>query len=99
MLKKHVYFRNKQGLSIFKLLGKGHWGGRCHRGRGRIWRRYLLRVWIAHHWICQESELEAAAVLLRHPWIRPVRGDGSVLSYDGFPSAVRLLIYLLSPQP
>merc|ERR1712203_197843 len=34
---------------------------------------------------------EAAAVLLRHSWLRPLRGHGTLLSYDGFPPALRLL--------
>merc|ERR1712107_813710 len=32
-----------------------------------------------------------AALLLRHSWLRPLRGHGTVLSYDGLPAALRLL--------
>merc|ERR1712192_380247 len=39
----------------------------------------------------QEPLPEAAAVLLRHSWLCPLRGHGTLLSYDGFPPFVRLL--------
>ena len=39
----------------------------------------------------QEPLPEAAAVLLRHSWLCPLRGHGTLLSYDGFPPALRLL--------
>merc|ERR1712117_493139 len=54
----------------------------CHRRccRVRSWNR--LRLWLPHHRICQEPLPEAAAVL---------RGHGTLLSYDGFPPALRLL--------
>merc|ERR1711936_1356928 len=71
--------------------------GRCpqpaprHRRccRVRSWNR--LRLWLPHHRICQEPLPEAAAVLLRHSWLRSLRGHGTLLSYDGFPHALRLL--------
>merc|ERR1712038_1812206 len=54
----------------------------CHRRccRVRSWNR--LRLWLPHHRIRQEPLPEAAAVL---------RGHGTLLSYDGFPPALRLL--------
>merc|ERR1712186_59572 len=54
----------------------------CHRRccRVRSWNR--LRLWLPHHRIRQEPLPEAAAVLLGH---------GTLLSYDGFPPAPRLL--------
>merc|ERR1712130_735135 len=50
----------------------------------------------AHKSVCSrvssESALpEAAAVLLCHSWLCPLRGHGTFLSYDGFPPALRLL--------
>merc|ERR1711918_134270 len=68
-----------------------HRSRRCHRRccRVRSWNR--LRLWLPHHRICQEPLPEAAAVLLRHSWLRPLRGHGTLLSYDGFPPALRLL--------
>ena len=39
----------------------------------------------------KEPELEAAAVLLRYPWVRPVRGYGTLLPHDGLPPSLRLL--------
>ena len=39
----------------------------------------------------QEPEPEAAAVLLRHPGLRPVRGHGALLPHDGLPPPLRLL--------
>merc|ERR1712045_799929 len=53
----------------------------CHRPPRRL----------PHHRICQEPLPEAAAVLLRHSWLRPLRGHGTLLSYDGLPPALRLL--------
>merc|ERR1712241_820161 len=68
-----------------------HWSRRCHRRccRVRSWNR--LRLWFPHHRIRQEPLPEAAAVLLRHSWLCPLRGHGTLLSYDGFPPALRLL--------
>merc|ERR1711900_61496 len=68
-----------------------HRSRRCHRRccRVRSWNR--LRLWLPHHRICREPLPEAAAVLLRHSWLRPLRGHGTLLSYDGFPPALRLL--------
>merc|ERR1711862_994901 len=39
----------------------------------------------------QEPLPQAAAFLLRYPWIHSVRGYGSVLFDDGLPSALRFL--------
>ena len=39
----------------------------------------------------QEPKPEAAAVLLRHPGIRPLRGHGPLLPHDGLPSPLRIL--------
>merc|ERR1712172_410721 len=50
-----------------------------------------LRLRLPHHRIRQEPLPEAAAVLLRHSWLCPLRGHGTLLSYDGFPPFVRLL--------
>merc|ERR1712121_29441 len=63
----------------------------CHRRccRVRSWNR--LRLWLPHHRIRQEPLPEAAAVLLRHSWLRSLRGHGTLLSYDGLPPALRLL--------
>merc|ERR1711981_966591 len=63
----------------------------CHRRRCRVrsWNR--LRLWLPHHRIRQEPLPEAAAVLLRHSWLCSLRGQGTLLSYDGFPPALRLL--------
>merc|ERR1712055_3289 len=68
-----------------------HRSRRCHRRcrRVRSWNR--LRLWLPHHRIRQEPLPEAAAVLLRHSWLCPLRGHGTLLSYDGFPPALRLL--------
>merc|ERR1711936_1173309 len=53
--------------------------------------RPQVRLWLPHHRIRQEPLPEAAAVLLRHSWLRSLRGHGTLLSYDGFPPALRLL--------
>merc|ERR1712121_112934 len=68
-----------------------HRSRRCHRRccRVRSWNR--LRLWLPHHRIRQEPLAEAAAVLLRHSWLCSLRGHGTLLSYDGFPPALRLL--------
>lgn len=58
----------------------------------RCWYRISIRF--PHHWLCQKPIVETAAVLLCHLGFRPVWGYGSVLSYDGFPAAVRLLSVL-----
>merc|ERR1711971_1464029 len=55
----------------------------------RSW--YWICVRIPHHWLRQEPLPQAAAFLLRYPWIRFVRGHGSVLFDDGLPSALRFL--------
>ena len=64
---------------------------RRHRrlGRLRSWNR--LRVRLPHHRLRAQPVSEAAALLVRHPGIRPVRGHGSVLFDDGVPAAVRVL--------
>merc|ERR1711971_332795 len=59
----------------------------CRRVRSWNW----LRLRLPHHRIRQEPLPEAAAVLLRHSWLCPLRGHGTLLSYDGFPPFVRLL--------
>merc|ERR1711890_13214 len=55
----------------------------------RSW--YWLSVRLAHHWLCQEPQPQAATLLLCHSWIRPVRGHGSVLFDDGVPAVVCIL--------
>merc|ERR1712000_355419 len=54
----------------------------CHRRCCRVRSWNWLRLWFPHHRIRQEPLTEAAAVL---------RGHGTLLSYDGFPPALRLL--------
>merc|ERR1712213_292689 len=54
----------------------------CHRRCCRVRSWNWLRLWFPHHRIRQEPLPEAAAVL---------RGHGTLLSYDGFPPALRLL--------
>merc|ERR1712241_792807 len=65
------------------------WG--CHRGCCwvRSWYRLCLRV--SYHWLRQEPLSQAAAVLLRHLGLCPVRGYGSVLFDDGLPPPLRFL--------
>lgn len=53
--------------------------------------RYRIGVRLADHRLCAQPVAEAAAVLVRHSGLRPVRGHGSVLFDDGLPAAVRLL--------
>merc|ERR1711946_78730 len=55
----------------------------------RSWYRICVRI--PHHRLRQEPFPQAAAFLLRYPWICPVRGHGSVLFDDGLPSPVRFL--------
>merc|ERR1712090_36181 len=55
------------------------------------WNWICLRK--SDHWLREEPQLEAAAVLLRYPRLRPVRGHGTVLFDDGFPPAVCILRY------
>merc|ERR1712107_743963 len=50
-----------------------------------------LRLRLAHHRLRQEPWSQAAAVLLRHPGIRPLRGYGAFLSHDGLPPPLCLL--------
>merc|ERR1712227_1106849 len=57
----------------------------CHRRSRWIWSWYWICVWISDHRIRQKPISEAAAVLLRHSWFRPVRGHGTVLFDDGLP--------------
>merc|ERR1712107_739838 len=68
-----------------------HRSRRCHRRCCRVRSWNWLRFWFPHHRIRQEPLPEAAVVLLRHSWLRPLRGHGTLLSYDGFPPALRLL--------
>merc|ERR1712088_1062549 len=68
-----------------------HRSRRCHRQCCRVRSWNWLRLWLPHHRIRQEPLPEAAAVLLRHSWLCPLRGHGTLLSYDGFPPALRLL--------
>merc|ERR1712223_1931904 len=63
----------------------------CHRRSRRARSRNWLRVRLPDHRLRQEPLPQAAALLLRHPRLRPLRGHGTVLSYDGFPAALRLL--------
>merc|ERR1719373_764294 len=56
---------------------------------GWCWNRLRLRL--AHHRLRQEPWSQAAAVLLRHPGIRPLRGYGTFLSHDGLPAPLCLL--------
>merc|ERR1712058_94438 len=58
-------------------------------GRIRSWD--WIRVRIPHHRIRQESQPQAAAVLLRYPGIRSLRGHGSLLFDDGLPSTFCIL--------
>merc|ERR1712154_605356 len=53
----------------------------CHRPPRRL----------PDHRLRPEPLPQAAALLLRHSWLRPLRGHGTVLSYDGLPAALRLL--------
>merc|ERR1712111_51701 len=55
-----------------------HRSRRCHRRSRRVRSRNWLRVRLPD-------------LLLRHSWLRPLRGHGTVLSYDGLPAALRLL--------
>merc|ERR1711971_1229763 len=68
-----------------------HWSRRCHRRCRRVRSWNWLRLRLPHHRIGQEPLPEAAAFLLRHSWLCPLRGHGTLLSYDGFPPFVRLL--------
>merc|ERR1711863_46467 len=84
--------RHRAGLpAALHLCCQVHRSRRCHRRccRVRSWNR--LRLWLPHHRIRQEPLPEAAAVLLRHSWLCSLRGHGTLLSYDGFPPALRLL--------
>merc|ERR1711936_895978 len=63
----------------------------CHRRCCWVRSWNWLRLWFPHHRIRQEPLPQAAAVLLRHSWLCPLRGHGTFLSYDGFPPALRLL--------
>merc|ERR1711963_1329643 len=54
----------------------------CHRRSRRVRSRNWLRVRLPDHRLRQEPLPQAAALLRRH---------GTVLSYDGFPAALRLL--------
>merc|ERR1712158_126647 len=63
----------------------------CHRRSRRFRSRNWLRVRLPDHRLRQEPLPQAAALLLRHSRLRPLRGHGTVLSYDGFPPALRLL--------
>lgn len=60
----------------------------------RSW--YWIRFWFAHHWLCQKSQLETATFLICHLGICFVRSHGSVLSYDGLLTSLRLLNILVS---
>merc|ERR1711976_187572 len=68
-----------------------HWSWSRHRRSRWIRSWYRICVRIPHHWLRQGPLPQAAAFLLRYPWIRPVRGHGSVLFDDGLPSPVRFL--------
>merc|ERR1711899_80437 len=68
-----------------------HWSRRCHRRSRRVRSRNWLRVRLPDHRLRQEPLPQAAALLLRHSRLRPFRGHGTVLSYDGLPAALRLL--------
>merc|ERR1712233_145910 len=65
------------------------WRWRRWHSQDRSWN--WLRLRFPHHRIRQEPLPEAAAVLLCHSWLCPLRGHGTFLSYDGFPPALRLL--------
>merc|ERR1712213_167666 len=49
-----------------------HRSRRCHRRCCRVRSWNWLRLWFPHHRIRQEPLPEAAAVLLRHSWLRPL---------------------------
>merc|ERR1719192_1889466 len=68
-----------------------HRSRRCHRRSRRVRSRNWLCVRLPDHRLRQEPLPQAAALLLRHSWLRSLRGHGTVLSYDGFPAALRLL--------
>merc|ERR1712004_205909 len=71
---------------------KGHLRGRATYRRSRwirSWNRQRVRF--SRHRLCPKPIPQAAALLIRYPGIRLVRGYGSLLSYDGFPHPVRLL--------
>merc|ERR1711971_954103 len=54
-----------------------HWSRRCHRRCRRVRSWNWLRLRLPHHRIRQEPLPEAAAVLLRHSWLCPLRGHGT----------------------
>merc|ERR1712038_984954 len=68
-----------------------HWSRRCHCRSRRVRSWNWLRVRLPDHRLRQEPLPQAAALLLRHSRLRPLRGHGTVLSYDGLPAALRLL--------
>merc|ERR1711892_1209670 len=58
---------------------------------GWVWCWHRLSLWLSDHWLCQEPQPQAAAFLLCHSRVCPVRGHGPVLPHDGLPAAVRIL--------
>jgi len=77
---------------------QGHWLSRqvhrcrrCHRRSRWLRSRNWIRLRLPHHRLRQEPLPQAAAFLIRHLGIRPLRGYGSFLSYDGLPAALRFL--------
>ena len=68
-----------------------------HRSRSRHCRSRRVRGWywislrVSHHRLRQEPVSQAAALLLRHSGLCPVRGHGTLLFDDGLPPPVRFL--------
>ncbi|KAK2512840.1 hypothetical protein Q9966_016306 [Columba livia] len=62
---------------------------RCHRGGGRLWRWHRHRLREPHHRLRQEPFAEAAAFLVCHLGLCPLRGHGAVLPHGGLPHPLR----------
>jgi len=53
--------------------------------------RYRLSLRLTHHRLREEPIPQTAALLIRHFGLCPLRGHGSLLSYDGFFAVIRVL--------
>ena len=62
-------------------------------GYARLVSQYFKYDKILQNITLQEPRAEAAAFLLRHSWLCSLRGNGTVLLDDGFPSLVCLLMF------